>query len=108
VCGRVFSVLSAVTQAIEVGDERTIRRYAAPAVAAHVVTYERQLRPLHPTGLHVVPSFTMSVDAPGLFGAGFYVLGKTRHAPIKDQESVYVRVSARSVRITHDQTQQYW
>lgn len=108
ICDRTFALLTAVTHAIETGDERTIRRDAAPAVAAHIILYERQLRPLHPRGLHVVPSFTLSVDKPGLFGAGFYVLGKTRQAPIKDQESVYVRVTSRSVHITHDQTQQYW
>ena len=108
VCTRVFAVLTTVTRAISQGDERTIRRHAAPDVAAHIILYARQLRPLHPTGLHVVPSFTMSVDKPALYGAGFYVLGKTRQAPIKDQESVYVRVTSKSVHIAHDQTQQYW
>jgi hypothetical protein len=107
-CDRVFPVLRDVTRAIWRGDDATIRRYAAPPVASRIIAYGRRLRPLGITDLHVVPSYTMSVQSRGEFGAGFYVLGQTHHGPIKDQESVYLRVTRSSVRIMHDQPQQNW
>ena len=107
-CDRVFPVLNAVTHAIQTGNDAVIRHYAAPAVANRIIAYGRQLRPLGVSGLHVVPSFTMSVEGKGEVGAGFYVLGKSQQAPIKDQESVYLRMTPRSARIVHDQPQQNW
>jgi hypothetical protein len=107
-CSRIFPVLSAVTRAIRTGDDGTVRHYAARPVANRIIAYGRELHPLGITNLHVVPSYTMSVQGSGELGAGFYVLGQTHHGRIKDQETVYLRVTPSTIRITHDQPQQNW
>lgn len=108
-CRRVFKTIATVTRAERRGDDATVHRYAVPSVARRIIDYGRALRRDGLIDLHAVPSMALDTSAAaGDIGAGFYLLGKTQHGPIKAQQGVFLRESGGILRIVHDQPGQEW
>jgi hypothetical protein len=108
-CNAVFHTLRSLADAEERGDDATVRRLVTnPAVAHRIIAYGRTLRAAGVQNLHIVPSFTLGRVPGGYLGAGFFILGKTRHGTSEGKENVYLHFRGETAIVVRDQPAQEW
>lgn len=107
ICSEVYQTLNAVAHAEQTRDDRTINRLVTRAsVRKRLIDYGRAIRSQNARGLHVVPSLTLTLIHPNVFGAGFFlnVRGGRTNAP----ETMELRVIGSQALIINDQPGQEW
>ncbi len=108
-CDTAFHTLQTIVTAQVRGDTQTIRRLVmSQATAARIVSYGSTLRAERVRGLHVRPSLTLDVLAPGSLGASFYLIGRTQNGKLSTGETVYLQVRHGLAVVTHDVPGQEW